>query len=319
MIGNPYPFAIDWQVVIDYNASKGINIEKLVTYKNRKFDSNQSIMNEFDGALINSFVDVEIEIPISAKLNSSGRTGVSDKSKEDMNSDNWSFGLAVENGVLQYNVSSIGMRNDASEGRDQYDWSMLPRLSNYLDISFDGALTRSIVPVRDVFTWSFFVNGQVEGSTQLKWNNSSLRESNYSMILLDVVNNKLVDMESIQSYEFNLTGQNQAFKIFYASKSEISSYLELSSDFIGEPFPNPYATDINVPVYMSGDNLIFINIYDISGKLVYQSEYSKMKNGYQEINVNMESITIAGTYFIQITLSSDGHVTRSMNRVVHKR
>ncbi|MEP1789419.1 T9SS type A sorting domain-containing protein, partial [Reichenbachiella sp.] len=324
MIGNPYPFAIDWQAVIDYNANKGRTVEKLVTYTNRQYNSDQTTLNKYGGALLHSSTDMEIQIPVSARSSSTGRI------RQTQNRNNlqnfglgpWVLGLGLKNESMVYQVSSISMKDGAETGIDSYDWKMLPRLSSYLDISFGNEITKSVVPIADQFTWDFSVNSNLIGElTALSWDNYGLESSDYALMLLDVKDKRVVDMGKRNFYQFKFEETSRPFKLFYASKSNMTEYMNLESNFVGDPFPNPFSNILTIPVSINGaDATVQINVYNILGKEVYQSIINRNSSGYHEFNIDLtEGVNTnikAGTYLMLVTLFTDSGIQLINKRIL---
>ncbi|MEO9802996.1 MAG: T9SS type A sorting domain-containing protein, partial [Reichenbachiella sp.] len=327
MIGNPYPFAIDWQAVIDYNANNGRTVEKLVTYTNRQYNSDQTTLNKYGGALLHSSTDMEIQIPVSAKSSSSGRSGIA-KRKNDLQNfgtGEWDFSLSIRNETIAYDVSSISMKEGAEVGKDPYDWQRLPRLSSYLDISFQHGITKSAVPIAQDYTWDFMVNSNLVGElTTLEWDNKGLEDSGHGLMLLDVKNYKIVDMSRRSFYQFKFEEESHNFKLFYTAKNKLSEYLKIGTNFIGDPFPNPFSHWITLPLSIDDPNgTVQIKLYNILGKEVYQSFGNKLSAGYHEFNINMKNevktAIKAGAYLMQVTLTSDTGVQRVNKRILYNK
>ncbi|MGL1885508.1 MAG: FG-GAP-like repeat-containing protein [Reichenbachiella sp.] len=325
MIGNPFPYPIDWGAVIDHNANNSVSIESLVTFENRQFNAGQFTMNKYDGALLFSSSDVELEIPISAISNSNGRTLSTNNrnSLAEFDTGEWEIGLNLSTDELAYNVSGIGMKPDASNGRDSYDWTMLPRFNSYLDLSFAKGITKSVVSSTESYTWDFTVNSNLKGkSTKLSWEALDIEHANHSLILLDIEGQQVINMAERNAYEFNVSGGSQAFKLLYAPKEAMQEYMSFGNNFVGDPYPNPSSRDITIPISISHDDSdVIVTIYNILGQEVYQSEQSNISEGYHEFSLKLSEEPLianhSATYILEVLIQSKSSVSQIKKRIVY--
>ncbi|MEP3387504.1 MAG: LamG-like jellyroll fold domain-containing protein, partial [Reichenbachiella sp.] len=324
MIGNPYPFHLDWQEVIDYNSVRGVAIEKLVTFKNRQFNSGQTILNKYDGALLYSSEVQSIEIPISAKLGNGARI-LSETKESNLNEfgyDEWQLNLSLSNQEMGYHVSGFGMSEDASHGFDIYDRKLLPRLSSYLELIFDGKLSRAIVPLSEQYTWHFSINSNMLGELNtINWENTGISQSDFGLVLLDLNNQRLIDMGKSNSYSFKMDEKSCYFKVFYSPKDQLNAYINFEQDNVGDPYPNPTSGQFNIPISFSNPNTsLKMKVYNILGELVFESSEVKANKGYHNFSFNLNensAINIQpGTYIISIALSSGDNFISYNKRMV---
>jgi hypothetical protein len=326
MIGNPFPYSIDWQAVIDHNANNVVSIESLVTFKNRQYKAGQIALHNYDGALLYSSTNVELEIPLSAISSTSGRvTSISNRNNIDgFDTGDWEIGLNLSSDELAYNVSAIAMRPDALDGRDQNDWPMLPRLGAYLDLTFEQGITKSVVAAADSYTWDFTVNSSKKGgSIELTWENLDLSDYNHSLSLLDIENQTIIDMGERSRYDFNQNSESHAFKILYAPKGA-PEYLDFGYSFVGNPFPNPFNRDLTVPIsIIETDAVVKVTINNILGKKVYQLEQSNINEGYHHFLLKLSEEPLisnhSGTYILNVFIQSKNGVRQVNKRIIFNR
>jgi hypothetical protein len=322
MIGNPFPYPIDWQEVIDYNANHSTTIESLVTFENRAYNSSQLSLDKYEGALLYSSSNATLEIPLSAISNTSGRVALKQSRNQLKGYDtgDWEIGLNLSSDEMAYNVSGIGMKPDGSLGRDRYDWPMLPRLSTYLDLTFEDGITKNVVTSADAHTWDFQVNSNQQSIT-LSWEPLAIHHSNHRLLLLDLENQTIIDMAEETSYDFNLAVESKPFKIQYVPKQDMQEYLDFGESFIGAPSPNPFNEDLTIPISITSANAeVEVTIYNVLGKVVFQLEDMEMKKGYHKLSLTLSEEFLrsnhSGIYILNVFIRTIRGLKQVKKRIV---
>ncbi|MCV9389328.1 LamG-like jellyroll fold domain-containing protein [Reichenbachiella ulvae] len=314
-IGNPYPYAIDWNEVL---AANGI-ASSLFVYEGGW--GNSSTLNVFEGGFFENVDGLSsLMIPVtainSARIQSRSSVTVNEGI---LGSDNWSFGLKVQDAQLSYNVTQIGMNQDSKAGFDKNDAHVLPRLPEYLDIEFAENLTKEIVSSGDYHKWEFDVNSTTGGKVTLSWDNMVLQGNTYGLLLWDVDNQELVDLSQTTGYTFKSSGVSTSFELYYGRKDELLSKINLNADLMSSPYPNPFNDDFVIPVATQSENTdLNITLLDLSGREILLQTHSDLGQGFHEFNVNPgQGAAVdfrSGTYLVRVEV-----VTASYRKVFNKR
>ncbi|MDI1355948.1 MAG: choice-of-anchor D domain-containing protein [bacterium] len=93
------------------------------------------------------------------------------------------------------------------------------------------------------------------------------------------------------SYSFDIQGSSFV-DVGIATQQKAPSTLSI--------FPNPGQDEVNLSIQLSEDADILLNMYDVSGALVYSLEDQMLSKGTQEIKVNTSSLA-NGMYLVSVT------------------
>ena len=146
------------------------------------------------------------------------------------------------------------MRPDASLSKDRYDAMALPRLNEYLDISFQHDeyfypwFRKDIVPSTKEYIWEFTVESNLKDEEiRLSWDNSEFGGSEKKLILFDVERQLAIDMADQQEY-LSLSGESvRPFRIYYGWQGFIDEAIQPDHVMLGSAFPNPFSESVNLP------------------------------------------------------------------------
>lgn len=87
-------------------------------------------------------------------------------------------------------------------------------------------------------------------------------------------------------------------------------FKEKAEGYILKAFPNPFTDKVSVTLYAANSNKIFIEIVDILGKRVFESETESFNELYKTININGLGFFHKGIYFIKITAGNKIYRTK---------
>jgi protocatechuate 3,4-dioxygenase beta subunit len=80
---------------------------------------------------------------------------------------------------------------------------------------------------------------------------------------------------------------------------------------LGQNFPNPYSDETNIPFTLFNDANVTIELFDLQTKKVAEVKRNNLSAGKQNINININSLGIAGgNYIYQITVETNAGVFR---------
>jgi hypothetical protein len=310
-IGNPYPFAIDWSDVLTDNTAAATGVGGLRKYRgeSQNFVGGDDL-GVFEGAFVFAESATELKVNVSLK----NRFDAGRKSQEeiscDLGGDAWELPIKLRQGQSFLDLAGIGMRPEARISKDRFDDIRLPRLDEYLDVTFEhpeykfSHFSKDIVPTKEEYTWTFTAESSsaLEGIT-LEWDNSMFGENSAQLFLLDLTDATVVNMRSQNSYTYN-GSEKREFRIYYIrSQKEFSPGIYIAS----APFPNPARTNVNVNIVLPDAHQrysVLLQIFDFSGRPVKQIHYSGLQGGMHQLQWNTDSEDVAsGTYFLRTTIN----------------
>lgn len=337
MIGNPYLVTLDWKKVIAHNKTRGLITTELdnrngalSVFENRAYSTTTSL-SKYKGAFVNASSAVAtLEIPISAIVNPVGRytggffqnafDGVPDIF--DRKSNDWLFEIQIKNDVLKYNLAAVGMHRNATQSIDYLDWGNLPRLSVYLDIIFNEELSGSIVNISDTYQWHFTVNNNFDNkSVTITWDQDFFNHSAFGIILIDLINQRKIDMSATGFYDFIPVSSTHPFDLYYGKKTILDDF-NLFLNLVGDAYPNPSDQTVNIPISLSGSSKVNIRMVDLIGRVVLKDVVQYSKGGYYEYTIDFDNFNNKmpeGIYIIRIGLDTASGIKIFNKKIMYKK
>jgi hypothetical protein len=310
-IGNPYPFAIDWSDVLTDNTTAATGVGGLRKYRGESQNFvDADDLGVFEGAFVFAESATELEVNVGLKNTFTAGRKRQEQISSDLGENAWELPIKLSQGGCRLELAGIGMHPEALSSKDRFDDIRLPRLDEYLDVTFEhpeykfSHFSKDIVPTREEYTWTFAAESSsaLEGIT-LEWDNSMFGENSAQLFLLDLTDATVVNMRSQNSYSYN-GSEKREFRIYYIrSQKEFSPGICLAS----VPFPNPARTNVNVNIVLPDAHerySVLLQIFDFRGKPVKQIHYSGLQGGMHQLQWNTDSENVAaGTYFIRTTIN----------------
>jgi len=304
LIGNPYPFAINWNNVVDYNVNLNSSI-RLFTYV--KGYKNPAVLDVFEGAFV--YVDQTIEITVPVLGNPTNNR----IAKENTPDFDWIVNFTLENKHINHQISAIGMHYEADDSYDQFDTPLLPRFAGYADIAFDHpehhakTFTRDISTIQENYIWEFIVStGASDKSFTLSWEIPQFEETNKHLILYDISNDQAIDMSRIGEYKTNLA-EPVAFKAIYGDQQFIDDILNEIHIQDLKPYPNPFKSEVNLPILLPASNQqyeVYCNIFNLMGEKIFERADKNIPNGQFNIVWDESEAIKKGIYIYSIKVKN---------------
>ena len=292
LIGNPYPFLLDWGFVLEENDLN--ESYSLQTYKDGKYTESNSI-DIFEGGFVFAEQNTTLSVPISDP-NKSGRRIASKGAEYDL-----LVNFKLDNGILQNQLGGLGMHNKANVSFDQYDRPLLPRFGVYADLAFSHpehfskSFAKDIVPTAENHIWEFeAIANQKDKFFTLSWYDLNNKYIDKELILYDINNEVIINMQKVSEYDLTLH-QPIAFKVIYGDKQFIDETLSTIQIAILNPFPNPFQETINIPISLPhsvSEYQIELELHNIMGERIFSLKENEIKrksyliqlNDYQQSN-----------------------------------
>ena len=306
-IGNPYPFSINWSDVLANNSTvSGVGTLKVYNGSKANYDSGDK-MGAFTGGFVHADNNVTLNLKVSLRIG--GRIAKTSPGF-DLEEDSWKLPLVVSQNNSVYDLGAIGMDPTASPSKDSFDEIRLPRLEEYLDITFDHPenrfryFTQDIIPTAEQASWKFDVGCNVATpNANLEWDNSRFGNNAAKVWLLDVSEVRWIDMRAVKDYSFDNPGKKE-FRIYYSRNGQdiIPDILSVS-----QPYPNPASSAFSLALILpehNGLHQVDITLLDMLGKAV-----SNVFNG--EKTAGFHTIVSAGVDSYGNKLPSGVYLIRS--------
>jgi hypothetical protein len=242
-----------------------------------------TVLKAFDGAYVFSNEPLVLDVPL-IKAPLGGRIGF-EQSK------GWLLNIKISAGSLLNNISGIGMMVDANSSKDNYDYIRVPRMTNFIDLTFlhpeyfASEFARDVVPLQNNYEWEFEVNANTTAeSIKLEWyQNGSL--SSDMLIIYDVSANKVIDMFFDTEYNYAFSPQKQ-FRIIYGDKQYVANKLGEGQICLGQNYPNPAENFTTIPFSILGNEDVYnveITITDLTGKIIAIPFEGNTLPGFHEV------------------------------------
>jgi hypothetical protein len=304
LIGNPYPFFINWNNVVEYNDELAIGT-KIYTY-DKGYSEHSGGLQKFEGGLIYVENATSIVMPVLSDL-TNNRIASTQESLHD-----WLVNFELSNGKFTHRVSGIGMHADASESFDRFDTPILPRFSTYADIAFEHPehhlqqFTKDITGTQENYIWEFVATSQA--STEkftLRWTTPHLPGSDKQLMLFDQNSGKAINMLSVHEYEIDLS-QPVPFKAIYGDRQFVKEILSNIDIQALRPYPNPFRSELNMPLSLpvsNHDYKVTCSIFNLMGERIFNQSINVPYGIYNVQWDDSESID-KGIYIYSIKINN---------------
>jgi len=317
LIGNPYPFAIDWKIVQAYNENIG-PIGPIHTY-HHGYDNQTNMLEVYEGGFVYATSRVEISIPVL------GHPANMRRSSPDNARYDWMVNFNLQNEKQNNRVAAIGMHEDANESFDSYDIPLLPRFEGYADIAFDhpehglATFAKDIVNVKENHVWEFVAStGSIDKSFKLSWFKTSFKAYDKQLLLYDMKNQAAIDMDHRSEYKIDLS-EPVAFKAIYGDKNFIDRFLSDVRVNALKPYPNPFRDQVSLPMVLPASNQhyeIECSIYNLMGEKVFGSSENGIQSGNFNISWNGSATKEKGIYIYSIKVKNKYLIREYHGRLV---
>lgn len=311
-VGNPFPFQISWQDVLDNNSSVSDKVSPLYLYNQELISFTQGDqLPVFGGGFVYADEALQLNFPVTLKNAGSGKTvSTNALRKNDSEEVIWALPLKVQAGNSVNVLSGLGMRheNDVQSGRDRYDVLSPPMLSG-MRLAYEGLknspeVSFNWVPDTSRHTWHYTVKGDYPDAV-ISWSSTDMTMIQGSLSLYNATQGILINMELLNHHTAK-AGDN----IFITYSDNVRSLQpELR---IGTAYPNPFRDGINILLYAPGESLSAmyeLQVTDVTGKTVYRAshDFGTAEEGLLKAEWNGQSLSglplPSGMYFYQVKQS----------------
>jgi len=253
-VGNPYLTPINWSDVVTFNTLSGAAVQ-LKTFAS--------------GGFVLADNDATISIPFSGQTTIGGR-----QEKLTFGDNDWLLPLTLKNGEIENNFGGVGMHSQALFSYDQFDDINAPRFINYLEVNFAHPeyfakqFARDVVPTQSEYTWQFIFDGNMNGATQMTWDNASLGANTKEIFLYDIGSEVLVNMREQNSYSID-PKKATLFRIYYGDN--LKDKIKPDNISLGDAYPNPSRGNVTIPFTLPENHSgyqVALEVYNTMGQKV---------------------------------------------------
>ena len=313
-IGNPYPVNIDWNLIQSIYPEVG----DLYKFGSEGYIS-ESTLAPHQGAFVLVQENMSIEADVT---NSVGSRDVARLSATETKP-SLELALKLTQGEL-HAEGGVAMHEKASEGLDIWDQANPPALGAHVEISFKQPESIwdnyrwDVVSEKDYHVWSFVV--KVEEKDQfnsLSWDASEFLKGQF--YLIDMKGLQKIDLTEKSNYQFRGANQHQ-FKLVYDRYS--TGRFDLGSSMIGAPYPNPFNSNLFVPLNISNHRNaeVTMEVMDLNGKVLAKKSWkNELKSGYQLLSLEpngTDTSLSSGVYFYHLTIKENDNTVDKMGRII---
>ena len=305
-IGNPYPFEIGWDAIQAANPDRVLGSAH--EFNNGSYQTTNTLA-PWEGVFVFCETGGTVSYPISS------RTGARTVavSNEDFE---WKLDLKLTLGE-QFQISSVGMAEDALIGKDRLDEIVVPRFISYLEMTthhpefFAPHFTSDIVPISNGYEWIFeLASDKKSGEASISWDADKLASLEGTCFLVDQTTLEVIDMSNVSSYGFAWEN-GKKMKVVYSFDGELTS----SANQIGIVHPNPFQQDLFIPLLlMDKTEKLEVRIINLSGQAVFSESKSFERGGkhqYHWSGTDQHGDELPdGLYIIQLELPGASRTLR---------
>lgn len=317
LIGNPYPFTLDWSTVLNYN---GFTSGQLPLYTFDQQYSESATLEIFEGGFVYVLSETTLTIPIINNSSSSGRIAAVDDQEYE-----WKVDFRLENKEIKNTVSGLGMHQDARTGLDGFDRPELPRFISFADIIFEqtghvfDGLSRDFTAISEEHIWDFAVSSNSRDRRfTLSWEIPAIDTKSKRLFLYDVGREMVTDMTQVTNYSLDLSNP-MAFKVIYGDQKFIESTISGMRIVVPTPYPNPFNSSATISILLPEsitEYEVNCNIYNLLGERVFDLTESGMKAGAHEIEWHPHDALLRGVYIYSIKIKNEFLTKEFHGRIV---
>jgi Fibronectin type III domain/FlgD Ig-like domain len=282
-IGNPFPYNLSWQDII--NANTALTIDKLYVFDKTTLNFIESdALKVFGGGFV--FAENAMDIIFPVTLPDKGGRKATNTTDDNADKNSWSLPIQVVQSEVTNTLTGIGMRSDALEGKDKFDKVTPPRFLRYVEFnskkpSYEFDLSTDVVAPAENYRWSFSVESNSSEPVELKWDKQTLAALDAQVILYDQTKHVLIDMAKLATYTTEPTAK---LLIHYRKPSG----LEFDKIEFGKPFPNPFTTELTIAYDYAPEELAQaeVTIYDLNGRALFQQTLNSTSSDIKQFSWN---------------------------------
>ena len=317
LLGNPFPFAIDWNKVISdvkNSPMKGslLRLERIAGTDSDYQPSEE--LDAFEGAFLHWEGPDEALLYLSPAARQT--SGTDSRTADRRPTKGWELPIVLEQGTFRSSRAGVGMRPTATEDIDKYDALSVPRpqLQAEFRISHEAnALNRSVVPEQESYIWLAEMVGTEASEVHLRWDSQLATDLPQALYLWDAHYARLLDMREQSTYRFTMPSSGTLpLQIYYGTQEHLWPSPEVSQTTVGTPYPNPVGTLVTLPLTFPAGHQnqrdVMVTLTNAQGQPVGRHTFPGLPAGYHELTLDLSGLS-SGLYHYQLrVLTSEPQV-----------
>jgi hypothetical protein len=251
LIGNPYPFNINWSDILEANGSPStVPNEYFVFNPNTLSYDKSNSLKPFEGGWVLANQNISLIDPVTLKNTSGGRQKADDTFAESLDELNWLVPVTLKQGEMTNTLSALGMHPDASVSHDRYDGIAPPHFFEYTQLSTDHPeffipqFVRDVVPTQQEYVWDFELETNRSGPVELTWNNKVLENNRAQLLLYDIQGETIIDMRTVGTYTIQNPDSRKIHFIYSSDEQLVATQLS-------KAYPNPFTSHVLLPGFLN--------------------------------------------------------------------
>ena len=232
---------------------------------------------------------------------------------------NWIVHLSAQNSISKDNLFYFGLNELASSEFDnRFDNAKPPIFPNdsAVEIYFKRNnwhpfFTKYLSDVRkfipnQTYNWDFEFASRKAEQSRISWDNLSEifppdYLEMYSFLLIDITNNRTIDMKSTNTYQFNHNGSITKFAIKFGKLTNVNEKLYSYNYELGQNYPNPFNPTTKISFSLKEKTFVTIKLYNSLGKEIINLISEEKDAGNYEIQIDANKLGItSGVYFYKM-------------------
>jgi len=325
LIGDPYPFNIDWDDVLAANNNPVGVTNEYFTFNASTLGYNKTnSLKPFEGGFVLASQNVSLNVPVTLKNSAGGRKQTAQEFANNPDEPNWLVPITLRQGRLENGLTAFGMHTEAQPGKDRFDGVPLPRFLDFVELTTDHReffipyFSRDVVKGQENYTWNFTLRTNLNEPVELAWNNKELEKAKAQLLLYDPAAGVLIDMRTTAKYAVTSPDSRELRFIYSRGEGNLPIASQLSS-----AHPNPFREMVTLPSYFNSDGQpvkALISIRDLRGIEVFRQEIQTNTNGLVSPEWRGEdrqgNAVATGLYLYQVIFSCNEKIFQSAGKII---
>ncbi len=196
----------------------------------------------------------------------------------------WQIQIVGQADVARDDANFAGVRYEARDGFDDYDFYEPPPIGEYVSVYFphddsEGFIEKYSGDFRTLgaqnYEWDFEARSNIQGVVQIRFDGLRDLPSNFEARLIDPALNIALDLRQERVYEYVNRGARtgRPFKLVVGDVGFVDrraeEYEALPIDFeLSQNFPNPFNPSTTIRYSLAKNSVVTLRILDVLGKSV---------------------------------------------------
>ncbi|MDX2285615.1 MAG: FG-GAP-like repeat-containing protein [Bacteroidia bacterium] len=330
-IGNPYPYNLSWQDVLQASGPVPGLGNLLVFEGNWR---NGATLDAFRGGFVFAASPATLRIPVrkNPNINRVPAPDAPPQTSGSLGQPAWIVQLHAETEDQRFVLGGVGMHPDADPLLDGFDVILPPRLPELLELYTEipehpaRYLSRSVVPPTDRQLWPMTLNRPREGAeVRLFWDRSGLDDPDRVLLLYHPASQTWVDMGQSEEMALPPGPLSDQLVVYFGPAASAWAALAPERVSLGAPYPNPAAGPVRIPLTLPQADERYpveIAVLDLQGQEVARLDPLLLKPGFHTLEWDGLGAAgrrlPAGIYLCRLQTLRDGVREESFSRLIVK-